>query len=310
MEGGVFLRGLGIFIFMLLFFIFILSGCNTADLEASIEILESEKEEIVNTNTSLKDDNKQLKEKVAELEKEIYEYKNSDEYKYKLAIEAKNKGDFDEAIRLFHALIEQHPNSNLLEEAEKQIKEVEKLIADSKKKEEEEYIALVKRAKEQKTYDDAIQLLKDSLDQNKIPNYKDEINALINDYVALKNKPPLEILKLGVTFNSIDNPEARLVVKNTSNKTIDAYEVKILTFDNYNEPVNHYLYDNNIFGAISQDIIKPGQTFGYDYYWTLHGYENTTKIKAVLVSVHFTDDSTWENPNLTEQVNKLKKRYQ
>lgn len=105
-------------------------------------------------------------------------------------------------------------------------------------------------------------------------------------------KSPLELVDTYLKLNSISNPEVYLVVKYISNKTIDAYDVAFHCYDRYDEPVNHYLY-NNRFEAISQKTIKPGETFGYEYFWTLYGHENTTKVKAVLKRVHMTDDTVW-----------------
>lgn len=110
-------------------------------------------------------------------------------------------------------------------------------------------------------------------------------------------KPPLQLVKTWVGFNSIDNPEAYLVVKNISKKTIDAFNVGVYCFDRYDNPVNHYLYDTNKFGGISQDTIKPGQSHGYNNYWTLFGHENTSKIKVVLEKVHMTDGTEWVPAN-------------
>ena len=106
-------------------------------------------------------------------------------------------------------------------------------------------------------------------------------------------KPPLDLVKAWITFNAIDNPEARLVVKNVSKKTVDAYTVGIYCYDRYGKPVEHYLNDTHRFGGLSQTTIKPGATYGWNSYWTLHGYENTAKISVVLEDVHMTDGSTW-----------------
>ena len=107
-------------------------------------------------------------------------------------------------------------------------------------------------------------------------------------------KPPLELQKVWITFNSIGTPEARLRVKNVSDKTIDAFKVQFYCFDNFDSPVEHYLYDTNIFSAISQDTIEPGTVTGDNTYWTLYGYDTTTKAKARLGEVHFTDGTTWQ----------------
>lgn len=102
---------------------------------------------------------------------------------------------------------------------------------------------------------------------------------------------PIELSKASVSYNSIGNPEAELEVRNISNKVIDAFEVDVLCYDNYNRPVSHYLYKTNRFKGISQDEIEPLDE-NYST-WTLHGHENTTKIKIVIKSVHFKNGSKW-----------------
>ena len=78
---------------------------------------------------------------------------------------------------------------------------------------------------------------------------------------------------------------------NISNYDIDAFEVSILCYDNYNRPVNHYLHRTNVFKGISQEFIEPSnETFGT---WTLYGYENTTKVIFVLKSVHYKSKGAW-----------------
>jgi len=106
-------------------------------------------------------------------------------------------------------------------------------------------------------------------------------------------KPPLQLVKAQIVFNVLGYPEAKVIVKNTSSKIVDAYTVSIYCYDNFNNPVKKYNADSNKFGGISQDIINPGQSNGYDGTWTLHGHENTTKIKVVLDKVHMSDNSTW-----------------
>lgn len=75
---------------------------------------------------------------------------------------------------------------------------------------------------------------------------------------------------------------------------MDAFTIGIYCYDRYGDEVKHYLNDTNRFGGISQHTIKPSKSHGYNSYWTLHGHENTSKIKVVLEKVHMTDDSVWE----------------
>jgi hypothetical protein len=102
---------------------------------------------------------------------------------------------------------------------------------------------------------------------------------------------PLAFVEANVSYNSIGIPEANLSALNINNNNIDAFEVSILCYDNYNRPVNHYLYRTNAFKGISQEIIEPNnETFGT---WTLYGYENTTKVSIVLKSVHYKGKGAW-----------------
>ncbi|QQS37037.1 MAG: hypothetical protein IPM56_03530 [Ignavibacteriales bacterium] len=102
---------------------------------------------------------------------------------------------------------------------------------------------------------------------------------------------PLYFHKASVTFNSIDNPEAYISLRNISEKTIDAYTLKILCYDRFDNPVKDGLYGDNNFGAISQETISP---LSYNSgKWTLYGHENTAKIKVFIDKVHFTDGTTW-----------------
>lgn len=106
---------------------------------------------------------------------------------------------------------------------------------------------------------------------------------------------PLALAEASVTYNSIGIPEANLSAYNISKNDIDAFEVSILCYDNYNRPVNHYLHRTNVYKGISQDLVEPSnETFGT---WTLYGYENTTKVTFVLKSVHYKSKGAWYPKN-------------
>ncbi len=126
-------------------------------------------------------------------------------------------------------------------------------------------------------------------EEDVLKNKQDEINK---KYERLRSMGiPIELSKASVSYNSIGNPEATLEVRNISNKVIDAFEVDILCYDNYNRAVSHYLYKTNRFKGISQDEIEPlNENYST---WTLHGHENTTKIKIIIKSVHFKNGSKW-----------------
>jgi len=106
---------------------------------------------------------------------------------------------------------------------------------------------------------------------------------------------PLEITASYIRRNSIGTPELSVSCKNNSDKTIDAFTVSFYCYDNFNNPVNKYGYGGNALPAIAQVKISSGGTHDGNYYWwTAYGYENTTKYKAYITEIHFTDNTTWE----------------
>lgn len=104
---------------------------------------------------------------------------------------------------------------------------------------------------------------------------------------------PLFFLSAEVWYDAIGTPEVRIIAKNISNKDIDAYSIQVYCYNNYNEPVNHYSNQTNVFNGISQGVLIAGKTTFLHDEWTLYGYDNTTKVKIYLKKVHFTNDSIW-----------------
>lgn len=106
-------------------------------------------------------------------------------------------------------------------------------------------------------------------------------------------KYPLALMSAEVSLNDGGKPEVRVIVKNISRKTIDAYTVGIYCFDRFGNQVKRNGFGSNRYAGINQSTVRPGETFGSDYFWTLHGQDNTAKIEVVLEKVHFTDDTVW-----------------
>lgn len=102
---------------------------------------------------------------------------------------------------------------------------------------------------------------------------------------------PLEVTKTSVTEDTIGTPIANVTVKNTSQKTVDAFKVTIKTFNNFGEPVKGFLTDNSYDGISQDEKVLPNTTS--DASWTLYNYDTTKKIEAEVYQVHFTDGSTW-----------------
>ncbi len=179
-------------------------------------------------------------------------------------------------------------------------------------------IAIIKAEKDLKDYNEYFKKYKDSLlmaDLDKIVieaikkenvekekeidseiQRNNQLNALIKKYKSINS--PLAMSEASVSFNSIGIPEANLSVYNITDKEIDAFEITILCYDNYNRPVNHYLYKVNSFKGLSQDTIQSGDESSGT--WTLHGYENTTKIKIILKSVHYKRYGAWYPKNIIQ----------
>lgn len=172
-------------------------------------------------------------------------------------------------------------------------------------------IAIMKAEKDQKDYNDYSKKYKDSLlmaDLDKIVieaikkeneeevQRNNQLIALIKKYKSINS--PLALSEASVSFNSIGIPEANLSVYNITDKEIDAYEISILCYDNYNRPVNHYLYKVNSFKGLSQDTIQSGDESSGT--WTLYGHENTTKIKILLKSVHYKRYGAWYPKNIVQ----------
>ena len=106
-------------------------------------------------------------------------------------------------------------------------------------------------------------------------------------------KSPIAIVEPKVNFNSIGNPEAFMKFINISNKVIDAITIDIYCYNNFNNPVNHYLHKTNLFRGIAQEEFSQNEeSFGI---WTLYGYDNTTKFKAIIRQIHFKDNTKWIN---------------
>lgn len=173
-------------------------------------------------------------------------------------------------------------------------------------------LAIIKAEKDLKDYNEASKKYKDSvlmgeLDKIVVDAIKKEKDTAIeaevqrnNQFKALikKYKSINSLLAMSeayISFNSIGIPEANLTVHNITDRAIDAFEITILCYDNYNRPVNHYLYRVNSFKGLSQDAIQSGEESSGT--WTLYGHENTTKIKILLKSVHYKKYGAWYPKN-------------
>lgn len=109
---------------------------------------------------------------------------------------------------------------------------------------------------------------------------------------------PVEIVSAVVTKDVINQPEADVVVKNGTKKTIAALKIRFLVYTKFDEPVKNafsFTDDSNEYvGIAQQDDILPGAKKSLS--WQLTGFDTAGKVKAELYQVKFTDGSEWKSP--------------
>lgn len=117
---------------------------------------------------------------------------------------------------------------------------------------------------------------------------------------------PAKFESTHIDKNLIGEPVLFIGLRNNSDKTIDAFRFKVTAYDNYGDKVKAYGTEDAFHGQ-SQHAIAPGGTSDDDYYFTLHNLENGTKFTINLVSIHFSDGTSWDsqgNPPETIEVQK------
>lgn len=105
-----------------------------------------------------------------------------------------------------------------------------------------------------------------------------------------KYKCPIDIVDTFLTFNSIGVPEIHIGYINVTKKIIDAVEISVFCYNNFNEPVAEYNH-SNIFHAIDQDEVNSGYKMFST--WTMNLFDNTTKFRLKVIRVHFNDGKIW-----------------
>lgn len=227
------------------------------------------------TIVQLRNANLRLQTQDQQLDTQVKQLQNTPEHLFAQAAEAQKAKQYDSALNQYDQLVVKYPISAEAQQAKQRIASIHQQVAVEK-------AAAETAAQRQRTAAEA-----ETKHQKAVADAK---QRAIEESI----KPPLRLMKAMVTFNSIDNPEARVVVRNVSRKTVDAFTVGIYCYSRFGDPVNHYVDDTNKFGGMAQETIRPGQTIGADHGWTLYGHDNTAKIKAVLEKVHMTDGSVWK----------------
>lgn len=103
---------------------------------------------------------------------------------------------------------------------------------------------------------------------------------------------PLRLASVAVTRNSINTPVIRLEVENVGQQAVVAYEVDVLCFTRFGDPVSGLADNTNQEGLISQTTIPEFDTEVSR--WTLHFRDTTAKVKVVLLRVKLEDGTVWE----------------
>lgn len=116
--------------------------------------------------------------------------------------------------------------------------------------------------------------------------------------LKIKKHFPLEIVGVSMKTDIIGTAMINVVVKNTGNVAIDAFEFYSLVYDAYDDPI--YYFDNGtneFIGTWSKPTSKAlaaGSQLGKDIYWTYYGFEGVKKIKIALRKAHTVDGKTYE----------------
>ncbi|MBU3160472.1 zinc-ribbon domain-containing protein [Clostridium frigoris] len=113
-------------------------------------------------------------------------------------------------------------------------------------------------------------------------------------------KQEVDVLSCNVVSDYFNlNDEAKVIVKNKTNKVIKKYSVGILMYDSNGYPLESGTLagENQLFqGKVDSANIQPGQSFGEDYVWNLYtDYGTINKIIACVIEVEYYDGSKWTN---------------
>jgi hypothetical protein len=106
----------------------------------------------------------------------------------------------------------------------------------------------------------------------------------------IRHAGPLLISGVMIRENSIGVPEVTIEVGNTSDRTIEAYDVEIECFDAFGEPVK--LLGDNIFRGTSDDVIE--ESYVEESTWMLAVQQTTTRVAVRVTRVKPSYGQVWE----------------
>lgn len=208
------------------------------------------------------------------------------------------KNDYENAIASFSKVSSDDKN---YDEAQSKIAEMK----DSYKK---ETLDSVEKLIKNNKYDDALKLLNQF---NKLCSDDDvdskirEVEKLQTVYEGKKAKEEqiIEVTSVKVFKGNsyINDKSVSVVIKNNSDKVIKDGTVVVAAFDKNGYPVNiRYSMYADQYGHMQKcrfetANIMPGSSWGNNKYWDDLDY-NTTKARAIVKQVDFTDGTSWYNP--------------
>lgn len=136
---------------------------------------------------------------------------------------------------------------------------------------------------------------------NKTPVVKVSPNNNIDTVIKVKKKKsspiveeaPVEFDEANIVYNSLDEPLLRIVLKNVSNKNIDAIRCQIECYNRFDEKIVNPMTNSNKGYITCEALILPGELGCNMTRYSLLWVGNSTKAKITVKKVHFEDGKVW-----------------
>lgn len=103
---------------------------------------------------------------------------------------------------------------------------------------------------------------------------------------AIKKAGPLAIIRYGLVPNAINTPQVVVVLRNTTNQAIEAFEIEAECFDKFGDKVA-FAGRSNVYRGISQTKIGVGREERFA--WPLHLHDTTAVAKVWVSRIKLAD---------------------
>lgn len=140
--------------------------------------------------------------------------------------------------------------------------------------------------------------------ENKTPVRDVPVTTIYRDKQILDPSCPVEVVAYDIKIpEKGESVFVRVRLQNLHNKDIAAVKLVLNCFDSFEEPVGDN--ENNIVEKTLQDLeVKPGAYFGDSAYIEIENLKDTRKVKVLMKSILFKDNSRWDyNKNAVVQQN-------